>query len=80
MNLQKWLCRIGFHDWSPNHNGIRVCLAEGCMRIDLYYGITGMLRYMREHYTEKEIEQMAEGNIPKPLKLLKTWSRRKKIG
>lgn len=28
--------------------------------IDLYYGLTGMLRYMREHYTEKQLEEMAE--------------------
>ena len=41
-------CRLGFHKWSVNYNGMRVCLRRGCTRIDLYYGITGMLRYMRE--------------------------------
>lgn len=74
--MQKFLCMLGFHDWSPNHNGMRVCLAKGCVTIDIYYGISGMLRYVREHYTEKEIEEMAEGNVPKLLKLLKTWFRR----
>ena len=51
---------LGFHNWSENHGGVRVCLRRGCTRIDLYYGITGMLRYMREHYTEKQIKEMTE--------------------
>jgi len=60
MDWRKWLCKLGFHNWSDNYAGIRVCLREGCTRIDLYYGITGMLRYMREHYTEKQIKEMVE--------------------
>ena len=60
MNWRKWLCKLGFHNWSENYAGIRMCLREGCTRIDLYYGITGMLRYMREHYTEKQLKEMIE--------------------
>lgn len=60
MDWRKWFCKLGFHKWSENYAGIRVCLRRGCTRIDLYYGITGMLRYMREHYTEKQIKEMAE--------------------
>ena len=59
VNFQKLLCMLGFHNWSENYAGMRVCLRRGCTRIDLYYGITGMLRYMREHYTEKQLRELA---------------------
>lgn len=75
MNFQKLLCKLGFHDWSPNHYGIRVCLAKGCVTIDLYFGVCGMLRYMREHYREEELDEMAAGSV---LKCLKMWFRRDK--
>lgn len=69
MNFQKRLCKLGFHNWSPNHYGVRVCLARGCVAIDLYYGICGMLRYLREHYREEEIDEMAVGGMLKCMKL-----------
>ncbi len=77
MNFRKWLCRLGFHNWSPNYYGVRVCLARGCVRIDLYYGVSGMLRYLRENYTEKEIEEMAAGSF---MKSLKEWFWKEKNG
>ena len=60
MDWRKRFCKLGFHNWSETYAGIRVCLRKGCTRIDLYYGITGMLRYMREHYTEKQLKEMIE--------------------
>lgn len=39
---------------------MRVCLRRGCTEIDMYYGITGMLRYLRERHTQEEIEAMAK--------------------
>lgn len=59
MDRQKFLCKLGYHNWSPNCGGMRVCLAKGCTTIDLYYGITGMLRYIRERYTVKELMKIA---------------------
>lgn len=50
---------LGFHNWSESYAGMRVCLRRGCTRIDLYYGLTGMLRYMRERYTEKQLMEIA---------------------
>lgn len=60
MNFQKLLCRLGFHNWSENYNGMRVCMRQGCTAIDMYFGITGMLRRLREQYTQEEIEEMAK--------------------
>lgn len=39
-------CRLGFHDWSSNRNGVRICLR--CPAVDRYYGLTGLIRYMHE--------------------------------
>lgn len=40
--LKRILCRLGFHHWSANHGGIRICL--WCPAVDRYYGISGYLR------------------------------------
>lgn len=50
--IQKILCRLGIHKWSDNIGGMRVCLARGCITIDIYYGLTGALRYVREHHSD----------------------------
>jgi len=42
----KWLCKLGFHNWSENRFGIRVCLR--CPKVDRYFGLTGLLRYREE--------------------------------
>jgi len=42
MSLKRILCRLGFHHWSANHGGIRICL--WCPAVDRYYGISGYLR------------------------------------
>jgi len=44
------LCRLGFHKWSANRNGIRIC--RRCPAVDRYYGITGLLRYKEETDTK----------------------------
>jgi len=54
------LCKLGFHKWSENYGGVRVCLREGCTAIDMYFGLTGMLRSLRERHTLEEIEEMAK--------------------
>jgi len=51
---------LGFHKWSENYGGMRVCLRRGCRVIDMYFGITGMLRYLRDRHTQEEIEEMAK--------------------
>lgn len=56
---------LGFHKWSENENGMRVCLRPGCTTIDLYFGLTGMLRYLRDRHTQEEIEEMAKMNNEK---------------
>lgn len=58
--FERTLCRLGFHKWSENYGGVRVCLRRGCTAIDMYFGITGMLRRLREQYTQEEIEAMAK--------------------
>lgn len=64
MNGTEWFrrisCRLGFHNWSENYGGVRVCLREGCTAIDMYFGLTGALRWLRERYTPEEIEAMAK--------------------
>lgn len=69
MNGTEWfrrlLCRLGFHKWSENDNGMRVCLRPGCTTIDIYFGLTGMLRYLRDRHTQKEIEMMANNETIK---------------
>jgi len=41
------LCKLRLsHDWSKNHNGIRYC--KKCGRVDFYFGITGIIRKMKE--------------------------------
>jgi dCMP deaminase len=42
------LCRIGWHMWSKNYNGIRLC--KWCSKVDRYFGVTG--------YRRKEIEKI----------------------
>lgn len=59
------LCRLRFHKWSENDNGMRVCLRRGCTTIDIYFGLTGMLRYLRDRHTQEEIEEMAKTNNEK---------------
>ena len=56
---------LGFHKWSENDNGMRVCLRRGCTTIDIYFGLTGMLRYLRDRHTQEEIEEMAKTNNEK---------------
>lgn len=58
--FERTLCRLGFHKWSENYGGMRVCLRRGCTTIDMYFGLTGMLRYLRERHTLEEIEEMAK--------------------
>jgi hypothetical protein len=53
-------CRLGFHKWSENYGGVRVCLREGCTAIDMYFGLTGALRRLRERYTPEKIKAMAK--------------------
>lgn len=66
MNGTEWfrrvLCMMGFHKWSENYGGVRVCLRRGCMAIDMYFGLTGMLRYLRERHAQEEIQEMAKRN------------------
>ena len=54
------LCRAGLHKWSENTGGVRVCMRPGCTATDMYFGITGALRRLRERYTQEEIEEMAK--------------------
>lgn len=51
---------LGFHKWSESYGGMRVCLRPGCTMINIYFGLTGMLRYLRERHTQEEIEEMAK--------------------
>ncbi len=41
-NIKKFLCRFGFHNWSANRGGVRICLR--CPAVDRYYGISGYVR------------------------------------
>lgn len=66
-SIRRALCRTGLHKWSPNQNGWRVCLRRGCTAYNPYYGVTGALRWMRERYTEEEIEEMAKHDMEFPL-------------
>lgn len=36
------LCRIGFHNWSANRGGVRICMQ--CPAVDKYYGLSGYVR------------------------------------
>ncbi len=44
--INKFLCYLGFHNWSDNRNGIRIC--RRCPAVDRYYGLSGLLRYKEE--------------------------------
>lgn len=44
--IQKIFCWLGFHIWSKNYGGARICLV--CDKFDRYFSITGMLRRMEE--------------------------------
>ncbi len=44
--IKSLLCRLGFHKWSANRNGIRIC--RRCPAVDRYYGLTGLIRYKWE--------------------------------
>jgi deoxycytidylate deaminase len=41
-NIKNFLCRFGFHNWSANRGGVRICLR--CPAVDRHYGISGYLR------------------------------------
>lgn len=58
--FRRTLCSLGFHKWSENHGGVRVCMRTGCTAIDMYFGLTGALRRLREQHTPEEIEAMAK--------------------
>ena len=40
--IKSLLCRLGFHRWSFNRGGVRICM--WCPAVDRYYGISGFLR------------------------------------
>lgn len=61
------LCKIRLHKWSKNWYGWRVCLRPGCTAYNPHFGVTGALRWMREHYTDKEMEEMAKHDMDFPL-------------
>jgi hypothetical protein len=44
--MKKFICRIGWHNWSENRNGVRIC--NWCPAVDRYYGISGFLRKIHE--------------------------------
>jgi dCMP deaminase len=48
----KLLCKLGIHNWSSNHNGIRICLK--CPVVDRYYSVSGNLRRAQEEKTGKK--------------------------
>ncbi len=52
--IKSLLCRLGFHKWSNNRNGIRIC--RRCPAVDRYYGLTGLIRYKWESNTGKETD------------------------
>ncbi len=41
-NIMKFLCHIGFHNWSANRGGVRICMR--CPAVDRYYGLSGYVR------------------------------------
>jgi hypothetical protein len=47
--LKSFLCKIGVHNWSENHNGIRIC--QWCPAVDRYFGLSGLLRKRDEDET-----------------------------
>jgi len=56
--VKNFLCHIGFHNWSANRGGVRIC--RWCPAVDRYYGISGFLRRQLELTTTYQRESDAE--------------------
>lgn len=54
------LCLLGFHKWTNNKNGCRIC--KRCHKIDQYFGATGMLR--RAGHINRLTNDEIEGLFP----------------
>jgi len=60
-NIKNILCRLGFHHWSANHGGVRICL--WCPAVDKYYGVSGYLRRQFDLTTTYQRESDAEMRV-----------------
>jgi len=40
------LCKLSIHSWNKDKDGIRFC--KKCGKVDLYFGFTGRMRWMKE--------------------------------
>jgi len=56
--IKSILCRIGFHNWSSNRGGVRICM--WCPAVDRYYGISGYLRRQLDITTTYQRKSNAE--------------------
>jgi len=67
--INTFLCRIGFHNWSANRCGVRIC--QRCPAVDRYFGLTGLLRYKQEKDTglkesDEQLREMHDNEANEP--------------